>query len=269
MASQTPPNNTSIYEHGIATYALGEMYALARMGKKELPGMKEAFEGGVGFIIANQLSGGGWGYYKGTYESNATENLDLSVSGWQYQALKAAKLTALPIPGLHQSIDKAVKYLKSKQNHTKSTAYPAGGFGNVQSAAGYNQWALTGVGILGLQTLDKGGSFPSILAGFQFADSIFKEAPPDWANNCNLYAWYYYTQAYFQKGGKDWKKWNDTAMTIVLDNQTPDGSWKTEGTSPWHSIGTTAAGPDAGIYRTCVCTLMLEVYYRYLKVGEK
>jgi len=29
-----------------------------------------------------------------------------------------------------------------------------------------------------------------------------------------------------------------------------------------------AAGPDATIYRTCMCTLMLEVYYRYLKVGS-
>ena len=35
------------------------------------------------------------------------------------------------------------------------------------------------------------------------------------------------------------------------------------------AAGTGVAGGDKDIYRTCLCTLMLEVYYRYLKVGDR
>ncbi len=266
IASESPPTIASIYEHGIATYALGEMYALARLGKKELPGMREAFEGGVRFVIANQLDSGGWRYYKGGYETTGAP--DLSVSGWQYQALKAAKLTALPIPGLHQSIDKATKYLKSTQIKIKGGDFIPGGFGNINREKAYNMWSLTGVGILGLQTLDKGGGHQAIFSAIKFSNDFFKKSPPDWATNCSLYSWYYYSQAYFQYGGKDWKEWNDSAMALVLANQNSDGTWKAEGTSAAHGSNTSGTGADADIYRTCLCTLMLEVYYRYLKVGD-
>ncbi len=266
IATDSPPTNASIYEHGIATYALGEMYALARLGKKELPGMREAFEGGVRFVITQQLEGGGWRYYKGGYDTVGPP--DLSVSGWQYQALKAAKLTALPIQGLHQSIEKAVKYLKSTENKTKGGDFLAGGFGNTNRAQPYNMWQLSGVGILGLQTLDRGSGHQAIFNAVKFSSDYFKKNPPNWETNCNLYSWYYYSQAYFQYGGKDWKEWNESAMSLVLANQNSDGTWKMEGTTPVHGISTTAIGSDADIYRTCLCTLMLEVYYRYLKVGD-
>jgi hypothetical protein len=44
MFSESIKEHSAAYEHGIATYALGEMYTLARLGSKPIPGMKEAFE---------------------------------------------------------------------------------------------------------------------------------------------------------------------------------------------------------------------------------
>jgi len=44
MIAENILENGATYEHGIATYALGEMYTLARLGSKSLPGMKDAFE---------------------------------------------------------------------------------------------------------------------------------------------------------------------------------------------------------------------------------
>ncbi|NJN43701.1 MAG: hypothetical protein HC806_02500 [Anaerolineae bacterium] len=61
--------HSASYEHGIATYALGEVYAIARLGKKKLPGMKEAFEAGVETIIDGQNPDGGWGYWPGEQSS--------------------------------------------------------------------------------------------------------------------------------------------------------------------------------------------------------
>jgi hypothetical protein len=256
-----PEAISGAYEHGIATYALGEMYTLARMGSKSLPGMREAFERGVEIIIEQQNEKGSWQYYtKGMTEGVKTASSDLSVTGWQYQALKAALHTNLKINGLKPSVDKAVKYLESTQ--TKD-----GGFGNVNREAHYNQYSLTGVATLGLQTLARAKSAP-IKKGIAFGYNLFTKEPPAWDKNANLYCWYYYAQTFFQNGGEEWAHWNKTALPQILSNQAPAGNWKTE-TPDWNAGSTTAAGGDRDIYRTTLCTLMLEVYYRYLKVGDK
>jgi hypothetical protein len=251
MFSQATSGNGPAYEHGIATYALGEMYTLARMGSKTLPGMREAFEKGVEVIIENQGKHGSWVYdtEKGSYAPNSRE--DLSVAGWQYQALKAAKLTSLKINGLHQSISNTVDYLKKKQ--TKD-----GGIGGSNREAHYNQWELTGTGVLGLQTLGGGGHKTEIKKGIAFARELFTKEPPDWANN-TIYSTYYYQQAFFQAGGDDWKFWNEQYLQQILKAQKPDGSWQHAKTS---------TGGD-WIYSTALNTLMLEVYYRYLKVADR
>jgi hypothetical protein len=150
MIAENLKESGATYEHGIATYALGEMYTLARLGSKSLPGMREAFEKGVELIIKNQKAQGGWGYGgKGDIAYNPEGGSDLSVTGWQYQALKAAKHTGLKIPKLTSSIALTMKYLESQQ--TKD-----GGIGTANREQAYNQWNLTGTGVLGLQTLGKG-----------------------------------------------------------------------------------------------------------------
>ncbi len=252
LISVDPEGGGAAYEHGIATYALGEMYALARLGSKSLPGMREAFESGVQIIIENQNDTGGWDYYGRNLSQGkkGSKRNDLSVSGWNYQALKAAKLSGLNIPNLHKAIDKCVKYLESTQ--TKD-----GGFGSANREGGYNQWNLTGVSTLGLQTLGHGKT-AAITKGIRWASDFHHKEPPIWSN-VNLYAWYYYAQTYFQVGGPELKYWNETALPEILKNQAKDGSWT--------GAGATAGGDK--IFATTLCTLMLEVYYRYLKVGDR
>jgi hypothetical protein len=258
---EKPEAISSAYEHGIATYALGEMYTLARMGSKSLPGMREAFEKGVQLIIEHQNEKGGWDYYtKNAMEGKKNSGRDdLSVTGWQYQALKAAKLTSLKIDGLHTAIGKAVKYIESTQ--TKD-----GGFGFTNREEHYNQWNMTPVGVLGISTLGKGPGSNEAKKGIAFALDLITKEPPVWAGGNSygapgqkLYTWYYFQQAFFQMGGEGWKLWNSTVLPQVLKEQKPDGSWT-------HESG--AAGGD-WIYGTALCTLMMEVYYRYLKVADR
>jgi hypothetical protein len=256
LFSQAEKGNAPVYEHGIATYALGEMYTLARLGSKSLPGMREAFETGVKIIIDNQQDSGSWVYDTETgFYAGKKSREDLSVAGWQFQALKAAKNSGLKIDGLHSSITKMTKYLEDKQ--TKD-----GGFGIPNRDAHYNQWSLSGVGILGLQTMAKGKTTP-IKKGIKFLTDFLTAEPLDWNKNCNLYCWYYYTQAFFQQGGEDWKFYNQQFLPQILGAQQSDGSFK-RGRPNW------PAGDAADdIYRQCLCTLQLEVYYRYLKVGDR
>lgn len=253
MAQQMKGNSVP-YEHGIATYALGEMYSLAKLGNKQLPGMREAFEQGVNTILKYQHEDGSWVYdtQAGNYDPKGRE--DLSVTGWQYQALKAAKLSGLKFTNLHTAIDKVVKYLEKKQ--TKD-----GGIGTVNREGSYNQWDLTGTGVLGLQTLGHGKS-TAIKKGIKFSYDMFQKEPPEW-KTAKLYDLYYYAQAFFQSGGPEWKYWNETVLPLILANQQKDGSWKTNG------AGAGANSGGLSIYPTCQCILMLEVYYRYLKVGDR
>jgi hypothetical protein len=255
MFSQATKGNAPAYEHGIATYALGEMYTLARLGSKSLPGMRESFEQGVKIIIDNQGKHGSWVYDtdKGSYLKEGRE--DLSVAGWQFQALKAAKNTSLKIDGLHSAISKMTDYLEAKQ--TKD-----GGFGTPNRDAHYNQWSLSGVGILGLQTMAKGKT-TAIKKGIKFLRDFLTAEPLDWNKNCNLYCWYYYTQAFFQQGGDDWKFYNQQFLPQILAAQQADGMFK-RGRPNWPSGD---AADD--IYRQTLCTLQLEVYYRYLKVADR
>jgi hypothetical protein len=242
------------YEHGIATYALGEMYTLARLGSKPLPGMREAFEKGVKVIIDNQSDRGAWGYGGDVIVYNK-KAADLSVVGWQFQAIKAAKNTSLKIDGLESCIKKMCDYLETMQ--TKD-----GGFGGANRDAHYNQWSLSGVGILGLHTMAKNKT-SATKKGIKFLTEFLTAEPLDWNKNCNLYCWYYYTQAFFQIGGDDWKFYNQQFLPQILSAQQPDGSFK-RGRPNW------PAGDAADeIYRQCLCTLQLEVYYRYLKVGDR
>jgi hypothetical protein len=253
-------SNGSTYAHGIATYALGEMYTLARLGSKELPGMKDAFVKGVKLIIDNQNGRGSWSYGgidagKPYAYNKDSKGEDLSLAGWQFQALKAAKNSGLKIDGLHSAMDKMVDYILVKQ--TKD-----GGFGGANRDGHYNQWSLTGVGTLALQTASKGKT-KAIKDSIEFLHKFLEAEPLDWNKNCNPYCWYYYTQAFFQAGGEDWKFYNQQFLPQILAAQSPDGSFK-KGRANWPG----GDAPDP-VYRQCLCTLMLEVYYRYLKVADR
>ena len=260
IVAEQPLSNSATYEHGIATYALGEMYSFYRLGNRSLPGLREAFEKGVQIIIDQQNQQGSWTYGgkdAGMPHAYNKDNRgeDLSVSGWQFQALKAAKHSGLKIEGLDAAIKRCCDYLESKQ--TKD-----GGFGKANRDDHYNQWSLTGCGVLGLQTLAHNKATP-VKKGIRFLREFLTSEPLDWERNCNLYCWYYYTQAFFQQGGDDWKFYNQQFLPQILAAQQPDGSFK-RGRPNW------PAGDAAdAIYRQCLCTLQLEVYFRYLKVADR
>ena len=78
-----------------------------------------------------------------------------------------------------------------------------------------------------------------------------------------LYAWYYNTQACLMFGGSAWTKWNRWFQDEIADAQSPDGSWPpTAGKEGAH--GENDGGLKGQTYRTTLCILMLEVFYRYM-----
>ncbi|PQJ27072.1 hypothetical protein [Rubritalea profundi] len=74
----------------------------------------------------------------------------------------------------------------------------------------------------------------------------------------DLYYHYYNAQAMINRGGEDWKFYNDLFRDELLTNQNQNGSWKN---SNKHSGNLHMS--------TCLATFMLEVYYRFLPSSSK
>src|SRR4030095_9098933 len=97
--------NNGVYEHAIATYAMGEYYTMTKDER-----FAELVKQAVTHVVQGQAPDGGW-----QYAYTKGPNSDTSVSGWQIQALKAAHLTGLGIPGVDEALDKAMLNLKRVQ----------------------------------------------------------------------------------------------------------------------------------------------------------
>jgi hypothetical protein len=244
LSMQMAFNQPGVYEHAIATYALGEYYTMTK-DERVVDLLKRA----VGYIVDGQSPDGGW-----VYSYSKEGDGDTSVSGWQIQALKAAHLTGLEIPGVDQALDKAMLDLKRVQG-------PKGGFGY---RGPQDKYSLTGVGVL-CTYFWKQKKDESIRNGIEY---MMKQTDSDYpveyqGEKADLYAWYYNTQACLMVGGAAWKKWNRLFQSEITKAQAPDGSWppmKAKGVGDLQ-INPAGNGP---FYRTNLCILMLEVYYRYM-----
>ena len=254
----------SAYAHGIATYAMAEAYGMTEKAFI-LPVLQKA----IHRIVAGQKQDGGWVYMEERpapgnarmvdFGKNEKAASDTSVSGWQVQALKAAYNTGAIFPGIEPALEAAVKNFYRVYSPTN------GGFGYRKASDAKNlKHKLTGVGALGLQSWKFG--HPSEQ---EKRETLQKAMQHILKNNlamdynsgdANLYSWYYDAQALFNYGGSFWTAWNRKMEPMLLDSQLADGSWPKEGSGKTSSRG----GKDAEVYRTTLCTLMLEVYYRYV-----
>jgi hypothetical protein len=76
----------------------------------------------------------------------------------------------------------------------------------------------------------------------------------------NFYYWYYGTLALFQEGGPAWSEWNQRLRQVVLKLQVPESEGTAAGS--WDPLSRRAE-VGGRVYSTALCTLCLEVYYRY------
>lgn len=232
------------YEHAIATYALGEATTFCKEIKQEVPSLLDITEKAGQFIIDNQNKLGGWSY---KYERTGG-HVDVSISGWQIQALKACSHTPIKYKSINTCINQALEYLSTCQNKDGAFGYA----GPPPMDKSYS--ALTGVGMLCNQMWGRGNRSEIRKA----AKHVLERTTFDFKAGCNLYAHYYESQAMIQRGGEEWTKYNTLVRDQLLNNQQQDGSWNVPPGAP--HIG-------SNVFSTCLCTLMLEVYYRFLSTG--
>ena len=246
-------DDIGVYGHAIATYALTEAYGLTRM-----PLLKEPAEKAVRVIINGQQKGGGWDH---RYQHEKWS--DLSVGGWQVQALRAAQAADVKVDGIFQALEKSVPFVQGMHAGEGKFYYRLGN----KTPNGDLDY-MTGVAVLCMQ-LAGSNRVAEVKSGLSYLkDAECTDWDEGWEKtgknkSFNIaYEWYYNTQAIFQKGGSKWQSWNNKFAPMLIDAQDVSGAWK-----PPAEAGD-AVSKDI-IYTTSFCTLSLQVYYRILPSFKK
>ncbi len=231
-----------MYAHGISTLMLAEV---AGMTDEALATKcREALKHAVRVILAAQSvrkdrnNAGGWRYHPSSNDS------DLSVTGWQLLALRAAKNLGCDVPAEH--IDAAVEYVKRCSTRNRGFGYQPGSGSSPTRA---------GTGILCLEICGVHHSPEAVGA----ADALLQDplrADQEWF----YYGAYYCTIGMFQVGGKHWEQGKGHLIPLLLNLQAQDGSWSGR-QGQERNIGT--------VYATSLAVLALSVEYQYLPIYQR
>lgn len=244
------PDLHANYSHAQMTIALTEAF-----GMTGDPSFEQAARKAVGHALAAQMPDGGWRY---ELPAPGRENKgDMSVTGWFLMALKTAEMAGLGVPA--ESYARLEKFLDGVFiSEAKGYGYQI----NPNQKIVDFRAALTAEGLLCRQYLGWARGDPRIVSG---AALLLAESPLDFGyRGKNVYAWYYQTQVFHHVGGEVWEAWNGALRETLPAEQVKSGreagSWD-RANDQWGHVG-------GRLYVTCLCTLMLESYYRHLSIYE-
>lgn len=236
-------DGSRMYGHGIITLALLEAYGV-EPDPATRARLRDVLNKSVKVILDAQdvakepHHAGGW-----RYEPQSTDS-DLSLSGWNALALRAARSIGIEVPRDH--IDRARLYV------LRCYVAERGGF--AYQPAHDPSPAMTGVAVLNLFLMDA-SERSEVKDGAQFlVDNAISDS-----TRFPYYSHYYSTQAAFQAGEAVWAEVWKSNRQRLLANQSEDGGWQQ---SP--------SGEEPGrAYATSMAVLTLSVPYRLLPTYQR
>lgn len=220
-----------MYGQSVACVALCEAFAMTQDQRLAGPAQRA-----LDFILSQSTRGD-------------TARTDTSVLGWYVMAVESARRAGLSVP------PNALSAIRSYLDGASSDATPG-------------QYAYRKGGRPS-PDMTAEAMFVQQLLGRTRVEPIMEESarfilltPPRWRDGAPTHYWYYATLAMFQHQGEAWKQWNESLVPELLKNQRRDsnaaGSWDPQ--DEWSRT-------CGRVYQTCICTLSLEVYYRYRPAG--
>jgi hypothetical protein len=233
-------NWQEMYHHGICTLMLCEVVGMTDAATSK--SLKPKLEKAVKLILQAQrteqgINQGGWRYRIESLDA------DMSVTGWQILALRAAKNVGCDVPA--ERIDLALDFVRRCRDPR------TGGYCYLPGARLTS--ACTGTGILALELAGKDlhRDRDSLQAG-----GYLLRNPVKWNDEHFFYTSYYTAQAMFQLGGNYWQTFRPSLHKALLDNQQRNGCW----------IGNEGFGPN---YATSMAVLALAVEHRFLPIYQR
>jgi len=242
----------SMYGHGFSMLFLAQCYG-AELKKESEERIKKALDAAVKLTARAQSDlgarnnhAGGWIY---TPSGRSDEG---SVTVTQLQALRACRNAGIKVP--NSTIDRAVAYLKHCQMPDGGICYSANHRGS--SRPPISAAAIACFYAAGVYDRDRGGSGEEA----KMVDKLVAYCKQTVSVNNSRYGHYFYThfyyaQANYMRGGKQWKEYYPEIRKNMLSMQAPDGSWNGD------SVGTT--------YGTAIATIILQLPYGYLPICQK
>jgi hypothetical protein len=228
---------TVMYEHGLATLALSEMWGMCRDPDDD-DAIQKALEKAVEVILRSQNPGGGW-----RYQPQADGGEDISCTMTVFHALASARQAGIVVP--NETIAKVVKYLKN--NHDAQTggfAYKDGrnvtfpctaGGAYIAQLAGQRDTEMVNAALRHLKTLS-----PGIITGGHYY----------------YYGHYYAIQANVQAGDKEYAEWYPQIRDALVSKQSAQGAW--------------GKGQKQGIsYETTMAIIILATPHRYIPIYQR
>ncbi len=243
-----------IYNHAICTMAMAEAFGMSNSNL-----LRASAQRAVDFLIECRNPYLGW-----RYGQRPGDN-DSSVTGWAVLALKSAKFSGLHVPD--EAFEGALKWFDQVTDEGYyQTGYVSKGDAGGRPAGMEGKFqclhAMTAAAVISrIFILDKAArNRPEVLGGA----NLLRQHPPKWDVNggtIDMYYWYYGALAMYQLGGKYWKAWENALRDSLIPTQRKEGCER----GSWDPVG--VWGKAGGrVYTTAICTLTLEVYYRYARI---
>ncbi|MCC9600093.1 hypothetical protein LOC67_05940 [Stieleria sp. JC731] len=228
----------SMYGHGIALLAMSEAMAMMKINDRVDTDLFHHVQKAADFTTFAQHPNGSWGYTPGRPG-------DITISGWQVLSLVTAKKAGVQTRS--DTFPNAKKFVMSVRSEPRYQF-------------GYNspkpEKTTTAIGLTLLLYL---GQQP----GMTYFDREFDKIAEAGPTLTNVYHDYYATMALHHVRHRDWEDWNSKLRDHLVRTQGKtgheSGSWHFE--DKWGDVG-------GRLYTTCMCALILEVYYRYLPLYE-
>jgi hypothetical protein len=223
-----------MYEHGIATIALTELYGQTRSAV-----IRPKLERTIKRILESQNNEGGWRYHP------FVRDADISVTVLQAVALRAAKNAGLTVP--QENIDRAIRYVKS--------CYVPRSGGFAYQPGKQDGFARTAAATYSLQVLGLYDD-PMVQSGSQYM--LRNKQVRDWF----AYGHFYAAPAQYMVGGDTWRKWYTEIRDLLVRNVRQEGGnyyWDT-------SLDRRAPGP---IFTTAAFTTILAMPYHYVPLYQR
>jgi hypothetical protein len=269
--------NPTLYNHSIATMAMGEAYYFAN----RTPLLRKNMTKAVSLISRSRNPYGVWRY---AVEPNGDN--DSSITGWMIFALKTAQDGKIPVS--KDNFDGAKSWFAQMTDPGNGRTGYDYKFGRGSAPArpeGYkDRWpgskseSLTAVALLCSIFMADSTKIRSN-KDYEDYEILKKQADlcvrtlPVWddpGGSIDMYYWYYATFAMYQWGGNHWKQWQKAIEKALIPNQCIESTgYKKDDNlyGSWDPIGPWGEGEGGRVYSTATGALILEVYYRYARVA--
>ncbi|MDR3181379.1 MAG: hypothetical protein LBT89_00415 [Planctomycetaceae bacterium] len=246
FAENTSNSQHRFYTHALCTLALCELYAATQ--DKTL--QKPAHDAVEYFIRYQSLDGGGWRYVPDRFSPQS----DVSVTGWTVLALKSSEAAGLTVPpAVYQNVSLFLDRMKRQNQYQYRTEEP-------ELRLPMTAEALFCRILLGAKRSDK-----HLTSGVPY----LTETLPAFDNHYrrDAYYWFFAANVLYQYGGDSWDTWHKTMRELLLQHQEKagqdGGSW-----NPRQPVRDAWGTQYGRLYTTCFSLFILEVPYRYKRIGD-